>query len=310
MFVVDLTSLNVNEYALTAAFDVSTSSFAGSFSAGAQGIIPFDMTFSNDGKKMFVLGHNGNDVNGYTLTKPFDLSSASFDRSFSVASEDQLLRSLAFSGDGTKMFVAGSTNDSIYQYALSKPFTLYPQPNSLASFEAAPVTNNIPPDNAPPTVSSIATADTSTINIVLSEDVTINGAAPEDFVLSGTISTDPAVTGITAAANNTVALALDDTLDSNDVILLAYTKTTGSIDDIPLPPLDGSFPVDLQDSESTGVAFSGDGTRMFVAGSDNDSIYQYALATAFDVSTASYNDKSFPSGITGYMPRDRPGLLR
>ncbi len=142
-------------------------------------------------------------------------------------------------------------------------------------------------DNAPPTVSSIATAGTSTIDIVLSEDVTINGAAPEDFVLSGTISTDPVVTEITAiAAANTVTLTLNDTLDHDDVILLAYTKTTGSIDDIPAASAfpDGSFSVGSQDTTPNGLAFSANGTSMFVIGSGNDAVHQYALPAPFDIS--------------------------
>jgi len=37
---------------------------------------------------MFVVGNQGNDVNEYTLTTAWDVSSASFVDSFSVASED------------------------------------------------------------------------------------------------------------------------------------------------------------------------------------------------------------------------------
>ena len=42
----------------------------------------------NSGKKMFVLGAIGDDVNEYTLATAFDVSSASFVDSFSVASQD------------------------------------------------------------------------------------------------------------------------------------------------------------------------------------------------------------------------------
>ena len=167
-------------------------------------------------------------------------------------------------------------------------------------------------DNAPPTVSSIATAGTSTIDIVLSEDVTINGAAPEDFALSGTISTDPAVTGITAiaaAAANTVTLALDDTLDHDDVILLAYTKTTGSIDDIPAASvtLDTSFSVSSQSDFPTGLTFSANGTKMFVLSLDDDAVYEYALAAPFDVSSATFTRSDVSSATftnSSSMPQD------
>jgi len=42
----------------------------------------------NSGLKMFVVGNNGDDINEYTLTVQWDVSSASFVDSFSVASQD------------------------------------------------------------------------------------------------------------------------------------------------------------------------------------------------------------------------------
>jgi len=40
------------------------------------------------GLKMFIVGNQGNDINEYTLTTAWDVSSASFVDSFSVASQD------------------------------------------------------------------------------------------------------------------------------------------------------------------------------------------------------------------------------
>jgi sugar lactone lactonase YvrE len=53
-----------------------------------------------------------------------------------------------------------------------------------------------------------------------------------------------------------------------------------------------SFSVADQDSEPFGLAFSTDGTQFWIAGSANDTIYQYSLSTAWDISTASYANKS------------------
>ncbi len=104
-----------------------------------------------------------------------------------------------------------------------------PQPNSLASFAATPVV-----DGTPPTVLSIGTASPTTIDLVLSEEITVNSADPGDFVLSGDITTTPTVNAVTAN-DNIVTLTLSGTLDDDDVISLAYTKTTGSIDDAASP---------------------------------------------------------------------------
>ena len=67
--------------------------------------IPIDIDFNSNGTKMYVVGWDGNDINEYTLSTAFDVSTASFENSFSVSSEDTDPAALAFSSDGTKMFV-------------------------------------------------------------------------------------------------------------------------------------------------------------------------------------------------------------
>ena len=78
----------VNEYTLTVAWDVSTASFVDSFSVASQETVPSGLAFSKSGDKMFIVGSNGDDVNEYTLTVPWDVSTASFVDSFSVNSQE------------------------------------------------------------------------------------------------------------------------------------------------------------------------------------------------------------------------------
>ena len=83
---------------------------------------PQGVAFSSDGTKMFVVGNIGDDVNEYTLSTPFDVSTASFVDAFSVASQDTTPRGVAFSSDGAKMFVVGNAGDDVNEYTLSTPF--------------------------------------------------------------------------------------------------------------------------------------------------------------------------------------------
>ena len=48
-----------------------------------------------------------------------------------------------------------------------------------------------------------------------------------------------------------------------------------------------------EDGSPKGLRFNNDGTIMYIVGSATDSIYQYALSTAFDVSTSVYSGISF-----------------
>ena len=118
MFIVGYSGDDVNEYALSTGFDVSTASFTDSFSVSAQEIIPMGLDFNTDGSKMFIVGLAGDDVNEYALSTGFDVSTASFTDAFSVAAQDTGPRGVAFNTNGTKMFVAGSSSNTVYEYSV------------------------------------------------------------------------------------------------------------------------------------------------------------------------------------------------
>ncbi|MFL2513755.1 MAG: autotransporter domain-containing protein, partial [Alphaproteobacteria bacterium] len=129
MFVVGVSGVDVNEYTLSTGFDVSTASFVDSFSVAGQETSPLGLAFNTDGTKMFVVGRDDDNVNEYTLSTGFDVSTASFVDSFSVAGQDSFPEAIAFNTDGTKMFVAGSIGDDVNEYTLSAGFDLIGGPD-------------------------------------------------------------------------------------------------------------------------------------------------------------------------------------
>ena len=128
MFVVGDQNNVIIEYTLSPAFDVSSAVFVPpAFSVASEDGIPTGMAFSDDGTKMFVIGDSGNNINEYTLTTAFDVSTASYDgdiERFSFSSERSYPTDMAFSNDGTQMFVLDNTNDEINEYTLSTPFDI------------------------------------------------------------------------------------------------------------------------------------------------------------------------------------------
>ena len=54
-----------------------------------------------------------------------------------------------------------------------------------------------------------------------------------------------------------------------------------------------AFSVTAQDTGPVGVSFKNDGTKMFVMGQSGDEVIEYALSTAWDISTASYTQSFF-----------------
>ena len=129
MFVLGKTDDEVCEYTLSTGFDVSsTVTFIDCKSVSPVGFAE-ELEFSPDGTKMFVLDNTGNDVNEFKLTTGFDVSTASYVQTFSVNTRENTPTGLAFTHDGTKMFVTGWQNDTVIEYTLSTGFDV-----STASF--------------------------------------------------------------------------------------------------------------------------------------------------------------------------------
>jgi len=132
MFVLGETFDVIYQYDLTTGFDVSTASFTGtSFDVSGQDSQPRGIAFNPDGTKMFMIGTSVGAVFQYDLTTGFDVSTASFSgASFDVSGQDTDPQGVTFNPDGTKMFIIGRSNDSVFSYSLSNGFDL-----STASFD-------------------------------------------------------------------------------------------------------------------------------------------------------------------------------
>jgi DNA-binding beta-propeller fold protein YncE len=119
MFMVGATSDTVYQYSLSTAWDVSTASYdSKSFSVSSQEAAPLSIHFDTDGTKMFMIGAVGEDVHQYSLSTAWDISTASYESiSFAGDGQEASPRLIAFKDDGTKMFIMGDTNDTLYQYS-------------------------------------------------------------------------------------------------------------------------------------------------------------------------------------------------
>jgi len=119
MYMVGFTNDNVHQYTLSTAFDVSTASYDSvSFSVASQDTTPMSILFNEDGAKMYMLGNTTDSIYQYSLSTAFDISTLSYDGvSLSVASQEINLEGMTFSADGTKMYIIGTSGDSVFQYS-------------------------------------------------------------------------------------------------------------------------------------------------------------------------------------------------
>ncbi|MGC6479594.1 MAG: WD40 repeat domain-containing protein [Flavobacteriaceae bacterium] len=130
MLVIGQNGDRVVEYHLGAPWDLSAVTYAGTteeYNVGGQELVPQGLAFSPDGLMMFVTGSQRDRVYTYQLGTAWDVSSAMFAgtaQEFSVGSEENNPRDLAFSHDGRKLFVIGSSGRSVVEYVLGTPWDL------------------------------------------------------------------------------------------------------------------------------------------------------------------------------------------
>jgi DNA-binding beta-propeller fold protein YncE len=291
MYMIGISSDSVHQYSLSTAFNVSTASYDSvSFSVNSQDTAPYSIAFNNNGTKMYMSGVNSDSVHQYSLSTAFDLSTASYDSvSFSVASQESNPVGIAFNNDGSKMYVVGVSNDRVHQYSLSTAFDL-----STASYDSVSF--------------SVNSQDPSPYGIAFNNDgskmyvVGISSDRVYEYRLAGPYSIQPKYTGnsfnVAAQDANPAGIAFNN--DGTKMYMVGYGNdrvyqySLSTAFDLSAASYDSvSFSVVNQDTIPRGIAFNTDGTKMYMIGLNSDSVYQYSLSTAFDLSTASYDSVSF-----------------
>ena len=302
MFVVGSTGDDVNEYELSAPFDASTMSFVDATSISEQEDVPTGIAFSNDGTRMFVIGFSGDDVNEYELSAPFDASTRRFIDATSISEQESFPTGIAFSNDGTRMFVIGFGEGNVNEYALGSvyPVTVTRTPPTFVSsvLDAGVLTitfsETIDAANIVPAKMHIRESGNYTHGITLSagELDTVADGATISFTL--TTSHNATVAGLTEPELTIEPGAVRD--ESGNPIVGTFDASTRTFVD--------ATSISAQETAPTGIAFSSDGTRMFVVGFFGDDVNEYDLSTPFDASTRSFVDatsiseqETAPTGI-------------
>lgn len=219
-------------------FSIPSSSYdSKSFSIGSQEIYPNGLAFKSDGTKMYVSGPQGNDINEYALSTAWDVSTASYTTVFSFSGQTGSPQDVFFKPDGTKLYVVCADTDRVFQYSLSTAWDI-----STASYDS--VSFNVAPQ-------------------------------------------DGSHTGLYFKPDGTKMYTVGYVNDR------VYEYNLSTAWDISTASFSQHYSISAQEGIALGLDFSYDGTKFFVVGNNNDTVYQYNLSTPWDVSTASYSNQSF-----------------
>ena len=287
MYVIGGSSDSVHEYDLSTAWDVSTASFSQSFSVNSEDNNPEDLFFKSDGSTMYVVGEQSDDLYEYALSTNWDISTASYTRSRGIGSAKKNPKGLFFKSDGSRLFTVSAFFDAVFQFDLSTNWDI-----STVSY-TAPTSD----------VFSVASQDSNPFDVAFKDDgskMYIVGNSGDD-INEYNLSTDWDVD--TASFSQTFSVATQETTPNSiafksDGSKMYITGNSGddvneydlsTAWDVSTASYNQNFSVSSQDNVPRGLAFKTDGTKMYITGDQNASVYEYNLSTAWDISTASYN---------------------
>jgi len=286
MYVIGFAGRDVNEYSLSTAWNISTASYVRNFSVNSQETAPQDVFFKpDDGKKMYIIGTVGDDVNEYSLSTGWNISTASYVRTFSVSAQELTPTGFFFKSDGTEMYVIGRTTPrDVSQYSLSTAWNI-----STASYTTAFPTE---------------TQETDPSGLFLKPDglgmyvIGESGDDVNEYVMGGF--------DLSAQMSNPqdVFFKSDGTkmyiVDTNADDVNEYSLSTAW--DIQTASFVQNLSVNAQEAGPTGVFFKPDGTKMYIVGTVGREVNEYSLSTAWDISTATFV-QNFSVSAQGTAPQ-------
>ena len=261
----------------------------------AQDTAATDLVFSTDGTKAYLYGSTNNDVFQYTLSIPWDISTATYASKslvFSASVGDTSIQGIFITSDGSGFYAIGSNNDRVYYFELTTPWDI--STATIQNFYNA--VTEVPAGTA----TGVKFGDSGTKMYIISSstaEVVYQYTLSTAYDIITASYTSKSLTITTQDATMTdIAFSSDGTKlyasgDSNNTIYqytlsTAWDISTGSY-------ATKSLAVGTQDTNPYGFVFNDDGTKGYMVGNFNNTIYQYTFSVAWDISTGTYASKSF-----------------
>ena len=278
--------------------------FVDSFDVSSQESQSRAVAFNSDGSKMFVVGNANDDVHEYNLGTDFDVSTAVYVDGYDTTSRDKNACGLAFSSDGTKMFIIGNSSNDVYEYTLTTGFDV-----STASY-----VDNFDLDSQDSQARQITFNSDGTKMFITGQtnnkvyEYTLSTGYDLDTVAYvdalDITSQDDWPEGVAFNTDGT-KMFVSGNRDSNEIHV--YTLTTGF--DVSTASYVDGFDVSSQDDDPggpMGITFNNDGTKMFMVGWVGDDVNEYTLTTGFDVinTTPTLSSSSPADGATSVGVND------
>jgi DNA-binding beta-propeller fold protein YncE len=321
MYVIGGVGVDINEYNLSTAWNVSTASYVQAFSVSSEEAVPLGLFFKPDGYAMYIVGNTNDTVYQYSTATPATITydtaiewpSGTAPTSPAIGETDVITFNTRDGGstyqgvlaiDGAIDLATGNYFDDTL--AANTTYTIS-NAGAVQAFQLEVTGGAVGYDIGSAVYDSVsfsvASQETAPIGVVFKTDGTkmyVVGQTGDDvneYDLSTAwdVSTASFVTNFSVASQDTTLSGLFFRADGVKLYVIGrgsdgvYEYDLSSAWDISTSTYLQTFSVASQETNPSGVFFKTDGTKMYVTGTTNDAVNEYDLSTAWDISTASYN---------------------
>jgi len=266
-------------------WDLTTISFSSlTKDISGQNGSPNSMAFNDDGSKFYLVGEDSFGlIYEYDLSTEYDISTATYN-AVSFNPDDVTPRGIFFKPDGLKMYVGGSGNDEITQYTLSTAWDL-----SSASLD----TNLLDISGEEVLIKGLTLSVDGTTLYIVGANQTVY-----QYALSTAWDLDSAAYASKSfLASSQLTNALDVGFSSDGLKMYVCGSSPSAVFEYDLSTAwdvstasynSVTFDFSFYQTSADGIVFDPTGTKLYISGTENDTIFQFDLDASTPAVAAGY----------------------
>jgi hypothetical protein len=226
---------------------------------------PTGIFFKPDGTMMYISNNSDNRINDFILSTPWDVSTASSNThggTLVVGSQDSSPNGVQLKSDGTKVYMLGGVNSTLYQYSLTNAWDAFPNSYDSVSFSFASQDTTcmdifFKPDGTQLFLAGDTNNRIFAYSLSTAWDLSTMSYSNVSFDIS---SYETGVSGLTFSADGTKMFTVG----------AAYVRywTLSTAWDISTASYTGNYNSSGQGTAHTAIGFKDDGTKMYTVIAD------------------------------------------
>lgn len=248
-------------------YDLSVASYdSKSFTYGSNGVI----CWGDSGTKTYYANQGASSIVQYTHSTAYDISTASAaGKTLSTSSQEGSVGNVQLSDDGTKAYVLGTSNKTIYQYTLSTAWDISTASYASKSYSVSSYAHGYGFHIGNSGTTLITVSGSTIYQHTLSTAWDISTASYDSKSISVS-SSDSTPYGIFWSDDGTKLLFVGDT---NDTV---YSWSCSTAFDVSTASSGTSFSISAQETGPIGLVFANGGMKMYVGGwASSGKVFQY-----------------------------------